>query len=110
MPTIGADQERRAYPRVRLRDRVEVHVATGGNDCRLVDISGGGALIESRTYPPIGDAVMLRLRDVGQLKATVVRHVPDGFAVAFDISQETRDRLLAHFEAAFTAAREAGEL
>ena len=107
MPTNRDGQDGRAYPRVRLRDAVEVRVATGVYDCHLVDISGGGALIESRTYPPIGEAVTLRLRDVGQLKATVVRHVPGGFAVAFYISAETRTRLLAHFEAAFAAASDA---
>ncbi len=56
-------------------------------DCRISDLSLSGAALVSETKPPIGSPVRL-----GAIRAIVVRHNEDGFAVEFAI-QQTPDSL-----------------
>jgi c-di-GMP-binding flagellar brake protein YcgR len=49
---------------------------------RVVDLSLSGAALALDVQPPIGSALM-----VGKLRATVVRHADDGFAVEFATPQ-----------------------
>ncbi len=51
--------------------------------CRLVDISEGGALIETRGPVAIGDKVSLDLPKIGATIATVVRVSATHIAMAF---------------------------
>ena len=51
--------------------------------CRLVDISEGGALVETSGPVAVGDKVSLDLPKVGPTIATVVRVSPSHIAMAF---------------------------
>ncbi len=74
---------------------------------KTLNISAGGAAIESGTPPPVGLPLILYLETIGRLEATVVRHLgaPPGFAVRFVASPSKRDRLIERLTAvAFSLA------
>lgn len=50
--------------------------------CRIIDLSLSGAALASDTRPPIGSPLK-----VGAIRATVVRHFEEGFAVEFAVLQ-----------------------
>lgn len=50
--------------------------------CRIIDLSLSGAALASDTKPPIGSPL-----SIGGLRATVVRHFDEGFAVEFAVLQ-----------------------
>lgn len=50
--------------------------------CRIIDLSLSGAALASDFKPPIGSPL-----NIGTLRATVVRHFEEGFAVEFAVPQ-----------------------
>jgi len=50
--------------------------------CRIIDLSLSGAALSSEFKPPIGSPL-----NIGTLRATVVRHFEEGFAVEFAVLQ-----------------------
>jgi PilZ domain len=50
--------------------------------CRIIDLSLSGAAVSSDLKPPIGSPL-----NIGALRATVVRHFEEGFAVEFAVPQ-----------------------
>ena len=76
--------ERRATPRRRV-DLPTSIVADGRRiDCRLIDISNAGALVETASLTPdIGATLDLDVPNHGVATAAVVRLVPPHFALAF---------------------------
>lgn len=57
------------------------------------DISCGGAKFVAKVTPPVGSMVVCYFDDIGRVAAKVVRHVSDGFAVAFETTAHKRDKL-----------------
>ena len=47
-------------------------------ECRQIDLSLSGAAISAEMKPPVGEEVL-----IGKVKARVVRHLEDGFAIEF---------------------------
>jgi len=90
-----ANRHELSLPEDRRHDRVAPFVgavtveAPDGRVFRaqVVDISLSGAALSTNTIPPMGSIV-----SVGKLRAEVVRHLDDGFAVEFS-SPQTRDSL-----------------
>lgn len=91
-------------PRRRKAERFEtneaVQIAAGGRSqlYRLVDISITGARIRGAPALPVGARVRCTLR--GQsVEATIVRSLPDGFAVQFDENLDARIAMIRSFYA-----------
>lgn len=58
--------------------------------CRIIDLSLSGAAFSSDLKPPIDSPVL-----IGTLRATIVRHFEEGFAVEFAV-QQTKSSLAEH--------------
>jgi len=82
------DEERLATSEV-----VDIRTAEGSFAAQLADISLSGASVMGPPPGRPGDAVMLRLDDVGEIAGRIVRGSADRFAVAFIDADEVRDAL-----------------
>lgn len=90
-----ANRHELSLPEDRRHDRVTPFVGAvtietsdgRGFSAKVVDISLSGAALAATTIPPMGAII-----SVGRLRAEVVRHLDDGFAVEFS-SPQTRDSL-----------------
>jgi hypothetical protein len=83
-PSRPTKDDRRTRPRRTVN--LPTSVATEGRkvDCRLIDISDAGALVEAPALtPPLGAEVDLDLPSVGPATGAVVRRAPPHFAMAF---------------------------
>ena len=63
--------------------------------CRIIDISVGGAAINSTAKPKIGETIIAYLDQLGGLQGTVVRILDGGFAISFITTQHKREKLAA---------------
>jgi PilZ domain len=63
--------------------------------CQTVDMSPGGALFTAPVKGPVGDRVIVYLEHIGRIEGEIVRHVPDGFAMAIAATVRKRDKLAA---------------
>lgn len=75
--------ERRSAERYIVNLPTDVMIKGRRVTCKLVDISEGGALIETTGPVTVGDKVSLDLPNVGPTIATVVRVSPSHIAMAF---------------------------
>lgn len=84
----GATHERRRGRRFPTTEtRVEVASSVGTLTGRVVDLSVGGAFVETGApHPPVGEVCPLELTDAddrARIEARVVFHLPEGRAAAF---------------------------
>lgn len=63
--------------------------------CQLENISVGGAAVLSESAPDIGERVVAYFDHLGGIEGSVVRHMPDGFAFAFKVTEYKREKLAA---------------
>ena len=88
--------ERRRYRRERVNlmgrhfEPDENHEA----DCRVADISPGGARILSDAAPPYGAQVVVYIDGFGRFEGSVARVEQDGFAIEFRCTERKRERIL----------------
>jgi hypothetical protein len=75
--------ERRRAERYIVNLPTDVMIKGRRVTCKLIDISEGGALIETSGPVTVGDKVSLDLPNVGPTIATVVRVSPSHIAMAF---------------------------
>jgi hypothetical protein len=75
--------ERRRAERYIVNLPTDVMIKGRRVTCKLIDISEGGALIETTGPVTVGDKVSLDLPNVGPTIATVVRVSPSHIAMAF---------------------------
>ena len=52
--------------------------------------SAGGALIEHKSRPAVGESVTLFVEDVAEMPGIVVRHTGEGFALRFELTAPAR--------------------
>lgn len=64
-------------------------------ECRLIDISAGGAGVLSSVVPPPGERIVCSFEQIGMLDGTVVRVVPGGFAFRIIATKHKREKLVA---------------
>ena len=88
-------------PRRRREERFETDepvlvcdAVSGLRECRLIDLSVGGALIRIEGAPPEGD-VLLELEEAGPVRARCVSFRNGCLAVAFEDAPRTRRALIA---------------
>jgi hypothetical protein len=79
----------------RLKPERKAALQAGGAwlGCDIVEISGGGALIEVEALPPDTTHVVLCDADLGMIAATVERREQGRLALIFGIDQAEKERL-----------------
>jgi cellulose synthase (UDP-forming) len=88
------------FPRYRGEERVATgeRVRLSAGNCSftapLTDISITGARIQAPSPGREGDVVRLRLQDIGDIQARIIRDTDDGFAVEFVDADGQRDALI----------------
>lgn len=95
MPTRIMLDEKRVYPRLPMSVEIELSIpGTEPRVLRTADLSHSGLLVEDTgARPPLGTPVEIRVlgtlgggAEPPLVRGRVVRHTPEGFAVAFDDS------------------------
>ncbi len=61
--------------------------------CRARSISASGAVVSAPAIGAVGDRLTVNFQDVGLLRGTITRLLPDGFAIAFDGDAADREAL-----------------
>jgi hypothetical protein len=64
-------------------------------DCKLIDISAGGAAVTSSVVPPHGERIVASFDQIGMVEGTVVREVAGGFAFRVIATKHKREKLIA---------------
>ncbi len=64
-------------------------------DCKLIDISAGGAAVTSSVVPPHGERIVASFDRIGMVEGTVVREVAGGFAFRVIATKHKREKLIA---------------
>ena len=87
-------QERRRHARLPL----QLHGRYWSEDmgehaCLVVDVSPGGARIQSRRLPPRDGRIVLMIPSLGRIEGRVVRSRDGEFSVRFHAPQRKRDKL-----------------
>ena len=88
------------FPRYRGEERVATgeRVRVSAGNCRftapLSDLSVTGARIQAPSPGQDGDVVWLRLQDIGEIQARIIRDTDDGFAVEFVDAVGQHDALI----------------
>ena len=89
-----AKADARRYRRISLDLPASITVnATDEYEGRLLNISPGNLAVISNAKVVEGDAVILRIKGLDEIEATVMRVLPDGFAAAFLLSRRRRVKL-----------------
>jgi hypothetical protein len=87
--------ERRRYKRERVDLMGRQFEATENReaDCKIADLSPGGARIVSDVVPPRGAQVVVYIDGFGRFEGNVARVERDGFAIQFNCSDHKRERV-----------------
>lgn len=86
-----AKNDERRFRRVSLS--LPAHITINAVDefeGRLINISPGGMALMADLRAQVGDAVVVRIKDLDVIEGTVARVFPDGFGVSFRLSQRRR--------------------
>lgn len=87
--------EKRRFKRVKLVRPVRLLDAHGREySGRLINISGGGALVAANARLRVGDNVILYTDALGRLAGDVVRTTPEGFAMRIHAPALKRDKIV----------------
>ena len=76
--------ERRQHRRVETDKRVSFLHGGIWQNCRIENVSQGGAAITSDHRPHIDKEIIVHIDELGLFKCRVLRHRDDGFAVRFE--------------------------
>jgi hypothetical protein len=89
-----AKADRRRYRRVRvdLPGRLFMPVGEQEARCKILDLSPGGAGVQSEVHPPEGSQVVLYVDGFGRFEGNVARPIDGGFGVQFASTQLKRER------------------
>lgn len=62
-------------------------------DLKTINVSCTGALLMCDKFPEIDTDIICYFNDLGRISARVVRHLPNGFAVNFNLTLFKRDKI-----------------
>jgi hypothetical protein len=95
-PVAGLDIDRRRHKRVALNCLGRFMRADKSEyTCRLIDISAGGAAIQSPQGVQMGERVVAYFDEIGRIDGPVVRLIDGGFALQIIATQHRREKLVA---------------
>ncbi len=98
MSDVKQTENKRRHPRVAINKRVVGCNDFASMECSLMDISAGGAAIESDMEFEDDFEIDLDIEDFGLYSSHVTRSFDDGFAVCFDIDEDEQDKLIMEIE------------
>lgn len=84
----------RHYPRIETHIAARLAVGDCWSDCMILDLSAGGARLQTDAELAEGATVILTSEEIGILAATVRRRSPDSVSLAFGLSGESKRALL----------------
>jgi len=94
---FGVLTDRRTFRRVKSAIRGVIFCSAPGRadsqDCVLIDISLGGALVECADAPPIGTGITLKAEGFHHIAGVVVRITSEGLVIGFDCANDTRENV-----------------
>ncbi len=93
MVKVDGIGERRVETRMRYRRPTRAKAADIKIKAESLDISGGGAALQSSVVLDNNTFVQLHIEGIGDLKGRVARSYDGGFAVKFEANAELRIRL-----------------
>ena len=87
--------ERRRYKRecVEQSGRQFEPVVNREAQCTIIDLSPGGARVQSATVPPPGTPIVIYIDGFGRFEGSVARADEDGFGIQFNCSEHKRERI-----------------
>jgi PilZ domain len=85
----GFQSDRRTAPRYRVHSFCVLETPDGPMGCRLKDVSGSGAFLETNGRPVLGTPVTLRHPVAGLIDGTVSRHATEGIALNFPVGRDS---------------------
>lgn len=91
-PRLAADFRRHKRFRLNLHGRF-MRSDRQEFDCALVDISVGGAAIQTEAEVSPGERIIVNFPDLGSLHGSVFRIHSDGFAMSIDTTPRRREKL-----------------
>lgn len=92
-----ADHDRRKHKRVKVNKVATIRNGDAEHSGRIVDISSGGAAITLENAEDTlenDQDLELELEEIGTLFGNVVRTLDDGFAMSFELDEDSEDRLI----------------
>jgi hypothetical protein len=91
----SSPRERRRFRRVPTDLSGRIMLANGEErDCRIADLSAGGARLSDAGTMGVNDGVVIYLRDFGRLTGHVVRSTNEESAIIFDLSRYKQEKLV----------------
>lgn len=92
--SVRSGRDRRRNKRVDLEIEGRF-LSDSGDDhtLRTQNLSCSGALVHAAQRPPEGSDLVCYFDEFGRVATTVIRHTPDGFAIAFKASPHKKDKL-----------------
>lgn len=89
--TFGVRQlsEKRLDTRFRSRRICTLVAGTRTDSGRLREISAAGAVLDTNARPALGEPVLLRHPEAGEISAKVSRHTRDGIGLSFVLDERT---------------------
>lgn len=95
-PVPGLDIDRRRHKRVALNCLGRFMRADKSEyTCRLIDVSAGGAAIQSPQGVQMGERVVAYFDEIGRIDGPVVRLIDGGFAMQIAATPHRREKLVA---------------
>ena len=86
------DRRRHQRPPVALHGKLRT-AGLRPTHCTIVDLSPGGACVETRSIPDIGQEVIIDIACIGRITGEVVRSDPFDFGIRFTICSSAKLRL-----------------
>lgn len=90
----SGDRDRRSHQRLDLHLNGRFWTKDlGEQSCSLVDISPGGACVQSGFAPQDDTEIVLMINSIGRIEGRVIRSRPGDFSIAFTSCAETREEI-----------------
>ena len=89
--------DRREFRRLAAEGKVRINFDGAWHTCELADISGGGARFRAAVRPLAGTNVLLQMRGLGMIRATVVRRSEEDFSLKFNSADYDSGALVDNF-------------
>ena len=79
-----AADERRTYQRTPVDQAVTLRDGGHWIECRITDVSAGGAAFQSDLRPAVNKEIVVRIDRLGLFACRILRHTEEGFAARFE--------------------------
>jgi hypothetical protein len=94
MPEVTDGASKRRHQRIKTKLLGRYMLADGREaKCTVLDVSLGGVALAAPERGEVGEKIVLYIDQIGRIEGAIARHIPDGFAVALDVSTRTPERL-----------------